>query len=513
VRGPQRLLGWWRHSPANRTIGLVAGVAVVALVLGLVLGRFVISPAQAAADAAAPEGRPITVPAELRAISNDVTLRADVLYDDPQPITVEIGDLGDKPVVTGQVPAVGATLDAGGVALEVTGRPVIVLPGELPAYRTLRVGASGPDVLQFKQALAALGIGAGSPDSDVYDEATAAGVRALYAKVGYAPPAPESPTATEEVLAAERAVQQADTAVTTAAAALTTAQAGPTRAARLEQDNLVREQERLLRAAQAGGDPAEVAAATDALELARARRDDALARPSTAAEAAALTAAKAEAAAARSALTAAREATITTLPVSEVVFLSSLPRRVDDVSVRRGSVVDGPVMQASGATLELVASAAPGDAELLTVGMPATFEGSDRVPLTATVAAVEPADSGGADPAEDGGGPSDGGDDGAAEAARMTVTFTPQALDAEQLSALQGRNVRVSVPVAATGGEVLAVPVAALTAGPGGESRVERSDGGTRTELVTVQTGLSAEGYVEITGGDLEAGDLVVVGR
>jgi len=197
-----------------------------------------------------------------------------------------------------------------------------------------------------------------------------------------------------------------------------------------------------------------------------------------------------------------------------VVFLSALPRRVDDVAVERGSVVDGPVMQASGATLEIVASAAPADAELLTVGMPATFEGPGGAPLTATVAAVQPADGAGSGQG-DAGDPSDGsseGDGAAPEAARMSVTFTPQALDQTQLLELQGRNVRVSVPVAATGGEVLAVPLAALTAGPGGESRVERSIGG-RTELVEVTTGLSAEGYVEITGGDLETGDLVVVGR
>jgi multidrug efflux pump subunit AcrA (membrane-fusion protein) len=170
------------------------------------------------------------------------------------------------------------------------------------------------------------------------------------------------------------------------------------------------------------------------------------------------------------------------------------------------------VLQASGATLEIVASAAPADAALLTVGMPATFEGPDGAPLTATVAAVEATDSAAADGGE-AGGPPDGNDADPAEAGRMTVTFTPQALDETQLNTLQGRNVRVSVPVAATGGEVLAVPLAALTAGPGGESRVEKRNGGTRSELLTVTTGLAADGYVEITGGDLEAGDLVVVGR
>ena len=41
---------------------------------------------------------------------------------------------------------------------------------------------------------------------------------------------------------------------------------------------------------------------------------------------------------------------------------------------------------------------------------------------------------------------------------------------------------------------------------------VPTDDGGS-TELLTVTIGLAADGYVEITGGDLEAGDLVVVGR
>ncbi|QAY64515.1 hypothetical protein ET495_16315 [Xylanimonas allomyrinae] len=88
------------------------------------------------------------------------------------------------------------------------------------------------------------------------------------------------------------------------------------------------------------------------------------------------------------------------------------------------------------------------------------------------------------------------------------------------MEALRDQNVRVRVSVGSTQGAVLAVPVAALTAGPGGESRVEvQRAKGTETELVTelvtVTTGLAAEGFVEIVSadGDLEAGDLVVVGR
>ena len=95
------------------------------------------------------------------------------------------------------------------------------------------------------------------------------------------------------------------------------------------------------------------------------------------------------------------------------------------------------------------------------------------------------------------------------------MIFTLGSLTPEQVLALQNTNVRVRVPVSSTEGEVLAVPLAALTAGPGGESRVELAgSGGKASSLVTVTTGLAADGYVEIAGSQtpLAAGDLVVVG-
>lgn len=110
---------------------------------------------------------------------------------------------------------------------------------------------------------------------------------------------------------------------------------------------------------------------------------------------------------------------------------------------------------------------------------------------------------------------------GEGESPRWQVLLDPDPLTPEQLEALKGTNVRVDVPVGATAGEVLSVPVSAVTAGPGGESRVEVVDSDPRegddaeTHLVTVKTGLAAKGAVEVTPveGELEEGDLVVVGR
>jgi multidrug efflux pump subunit AcrA (membrane-fusion protein) len=103
---------------------------------------------------------------------------------------------------------------------------------------------------------------------------------------------------------------------------------------------------------------------------------------------------------------------------------------------------------------------------------------------------------------------------------RVSIVLEPDPLTPEQLDELRGENVRVNIPVGATDGDVLSVPYAALTAGPGGESRVEvvvgdpRDGESAETRIVTVETGLASGGYVEVTPteGELAEGDLVVVG-
>ena len=82
----------------------------------------------------------------------------------------------------------------------------------------------------------------------------------------------------------------------------------------------------------------------------------------------------------------------------------------------------------------------------------------------------------------------------------------------DQEDTLDGRSVRVKVPVGSTNGKVLAVPLAALSAGPDGSSRVQVVDG-KQTRLVEVTTGLAANGYVEIKSskGKLAEGDLLVL--
>ncbi|MFC8192675.1 hypothetical protein ACFUMH_13550 [Cellulomonas sp. NPDC057328] len=512
-------------SGGRRTIVAMAVVAVLCLAAGVLLSRLIVSPGAAAAEAAPPTAGPITVPVERRTIGNEVVLRGDVGYDDPVELRVETGDLGGPAVVTGQVKEVGATLEAGAVALEVVGRPVVVLPGELPTYRTLRVGVSGPDVQQLRTALQAMGIDGGDPANATYDASAAAGVRALYQRVGYEPPS-AGEEATEAVTAAREGLTAAQEALRSTQAQLAGAgtAAGPG-ASLAELDGAIRVAE--ARAAFLGSQcalpfeardpsaadcsPPALVEADAALQTARAARAAADKAPDTSVERGAVRAAQDQVNAARTALQQAEADTLTPLPATEVVYLPSLPRRVDDVEVRRGGTVSGAFMTVSGATVQVTASASKADADLLTPGTAGTIPLEDgEVPVTvAEVTDTKPAD------AADGEGAEGGGEESARPTGdRRRVVFTVGALTPEQLTALQGTNVRVRVPVSSTEGEVLAVPLAALTAGPGGESRLEVADGEGASRLVEVTTGLAAGGYVEITGSKepVEEGDLVVVG-
>ena len=74
-------------------------------------------------------------------------------------------------------------MEEGAVAVEVSGRPVFLLRGQIPVYRDLLPQAEGPDVLQVEEALARLGHFSEEPDG-VWTPATEAAVEAWYARGG-----------------------------------------------------------------------------------------------------------------------------------------------------------------------------------------------------------------------------------------------------------------------------------------------------------------------------------------
>lgn len=470
----------------RRVLVVVAVVAVVSLGLGVAAGTRLTSPADAAARTAPPKASQITVPVEQRALASRVVARGDATFDGAVNVKVETGGLQTQPVVTGQVPAVGGTIKEGKPLLEVAGRPVLALAGVLPMYRSLRPGLRGPDVMQLERTLDRLGYDPGTVDGH-YTSETAAAVAKLFRAAGYEPP-PVDEQLKQQFESAKQQLKSAQDAVRSAEQALENA--GPTRAQRVHADNAVKAAERALAQAKRSGNARAIEDAKDQLRLAKAQRADMLDRD-TSAQQSALDDAEERLTDAQKKFAEAQQAAGTPLPVSEVVYIKSLPRRVDKVNVSRGSVITGPVMSVSGAALVVTVQVDAQTKQLLRTGLAASLDLGNGQRVDATVSRIVANDD------------------------KYDVVLTPKRLTAQQLELLRNANVRVTIPVKSTRGKVLAVPVAALSAGSEGESRVEvvRADG--RVELVEVQVGLSADGFAEIrpVNGSLAAGDQVVVGK
>jgi peptidoglycan hydrolase-like protein with peptidoglycan-binding domain len=423
----------------RRVLVSVAGIAVASLGVGVVAGSRISSPEDAAAKTAPPKASQITVPVAKKALASKVVGRGDASFDGAVNIRVETSGIKTAPIVTGKVPAVGSTLTEGKALLEITGRPVIGLAGVLPMYRTLSPGSKGPDVLQLEQTLDRLGLDPGEVD-DEYDLDTSAAVERLYEKAGY-----EAPEADEQL---QQAVDQAKKQVDAA-------------------KNQLRQAKSQLKAAK-----------------------DAKAKD-TSVQQGAVDDAEENLADAQDAQNEAEFKAGTPLPVSEVVYVKTLPRRVDDVKVERGGTVNGVVMSASGASLVVTVKVDAETAQRLKAGMAATLDLGDSVSVAGKVRRVTKNGN------------------------QYDVVVAPNTLTASQLALLRDANVRVTIPVKSTSGKVLAVPVAALSSGSDGASRVEVLRNG-QVELVPVTVGLTADGFAQVTPkGDakLSEGDQVVVGR
>ncbi len=86
-----------------------------------------------------------------------------------------------------RLPAAGQVIAQGHVLYRVNDRPVVLLHGSTPAYRTLSAGASGADVAELNADLLALGYGTRaqlSPTTDSYGPATTVAVMKLQAALG-----------------------------------------------------------------------------------------------------------------------------------------------------------------------------------------------------------------------------------------------------------------------------------------------------------------------------------------
>lgn len=270
----------------SRRLAVVMALVVAAAGGGWVVGSRVRSPAAAAAERKPPVPSPITVPVEKRALSNDLTRRGSVRFDQVTPLTLAGavgGESGGAQVVT-RVPGLGDELTEGGTVLEVNGRPVFVLQGAQPTYRTLTPGAKGKDVEQLEAALARLGFDPGAQDG-VYDAATQAAVQQLYESKGYTAQGPSSQEQTALREARKAAADAADR-VREATKALAEAGKGPSGADLLSMQNDIKQATQGVEAAKADAARADAEAAAavtaraaevEAAKLAAVQAADALA--------------------------------------------------------------------------------------------------------------------------------------------------------------------------------------------------------------------------------------------
>lgn len=170
----------------RRTAIAFLAVVVLAATGGWILGQRVSSPADVAANTAAPAPSPILVPADQRVLSTDVVTRGTGRFGSPREILVPATRIGSSEPIVTALPDPGFEATEGDVLLTVSGRPLLVLLGETPGYRDLGPGLFGDDVLQFEAALERLGYSPGEVDG-FYDEQTEAAVSAWYGELGYAP--------------------------------------------------------------------------------------------------------------------------------------------------------------------------------------------------------------------------------------------------------------------------------------------------------------------------------------
>lgn len=501
---------------SRRVLLVLTLLAVVAAAaIGWVAGSRIKSPAQIAAETEPPEPSLITVSVARMVIANDVVTRGTVRFDEPESVpTPQLAIPELAPVVT-WVPGVGDELDEGELLFELAGRPTFALQGELPLFRTVRLGDRGEDIAQLQTALARLGHDPGVVDG-IYGPDSEGALRSFYTTRGYEPIGPDDALfdqveAQEEIVDATReaynavnahnaAVAAAQRRVTAAVADLADAQGELDLAQqRLEQAlggthpdtglpptaNEIAQ----LEAAVAAGEEL-VAESSDALQLAQAEADATGPTQDTGPERKALNEALEDLAEIKGQVGA-------SVPDGEILFFKVFPIRVDSVAVQRGDIAGGELMQVSGSRLAIDSQVSIEEGDLIQEGDRVLIELS-RLDIelegTISVKATRPGTNGVATD-------------------EIYIEILPDEVRAE----LNNTNVKITIPVAtrSSGGEVLAVPAAALSATGSGDTivTVENPDGTTRE--VSVVPGLSAPGgMVEITvaDGELAEGDQVVVG-
>jgi hypothetical protein len=383
----------------KRVVLVVVCVALATGVAGWVVGSQITSPADAAAEHQPPPASLITVPAVKQALSSVVTAQGSIDYTGAAPLTLTGTVGGAVTQLITRAPAPGTTVGPGERLLEVSGRPVFLLTGQIPMYRTLTDGIRGDDVRQLQQALTSLRLG--RVTSGVFDAPTQTLVKRWYEHAGY------EPQMTEDT-------------------------------------------------------PPKV-----------------------------------------------------TVPSGEILFLPTLPIRVDTVTARAGAPATGQIGTATNSTVNIQGTLPTADAQLVHAGMAATLTLPDGTTMAASVDAL--GKDAAPPPTEQNTAPADPQQQQQPQPQQASPDVTPLRLvawDPAAPAAYAGKSAKIDILVGKTDGDVLAVPIAGVATAQDGSTRVQVQGAGNQVRDVPVKVGLTANGLVEVTplSGELKPGDRVVVG-
>jgi peptidoglycan hydrolase-like protein with peptidoglycan-binding domain len=445
-------------APRHRWALYVAGGAALLSVGGLVGATFVQSPEEQRASAQAPPRSVLTAVVEQRRLASTLVTRGSVGPERQVEATPASAQGAAVTVVTAVRTKEGAKVKPGDVVVTVSGRPLLVLPGALPAYRDLKPGEEGDDVAQLQTALKSLGHYHSGDRKGYFGGSTKAAVRRLYDAVGFQIP----DTGGEDDPGNRTALRAADDAVAAAQTALNAL--GGTQPAAAPGQPSIADQRKAARAAlnRAKGDRAELIARTGPM-----------------------------------------------VPMSEVIFLTAFPATVSKLGAKVGIPVEAPLITFATGRLTVTIKLQPEQVSLVRAGMPVELlsEALGRK-AAGTVSSVGKLTTDQPDRTTEANGQA-----GQAGQPYIPVTVLPKKpLD----SAWNAADLRVTITSAQTPGDVLVVPISAVSASADGATTVTVQDADGRERRVPVKPGVSGDGFIAIApAGDdpLAAGDRVVVGQ
>lgn len=193
-------------------------------------------------------------------------------------------------------------------------------------------------------------------------------------------------------------------------------------------------------------------------------------------------------------LTAARNKLGVQIPSDEIIFVTELPVRVEEVTTSIGAQAMGPVMSVTNTQLAIDSSLTLETAPLIKPGMPVVID-EQALGIKATGIVESVASS-----------PGTRGVDG------YHVYFEVRVLETSHM--FEGTSLRLSIPIKTSDGAVTAVPLSALSLAADGTSRIQVQNPQGGLEYVVVTPGLAVDGYAEVKPikGTLAPGQMVVVG-